>query len=310
MSVVQSYNIYLNSENGTRVQTGSDYVRWDLITKLTLTDKHNYFRIRCLHANIPFSFYETPQININGSYTHLAVTTPFSFNIPAGNYSITELNTQFKNGLLSIPYPHNVDITITYTPSSGKNTYVFTSNQSFQFSFTYNNYWRSAGFKTTDTLYFDNTTTLTSTRHAIVNRINSLLVRSDVLTQHPGSQEMLADDLTIMETSDIIAKIPIYTGYNSYIIYQADESNPFVNITNQELTYIQLYLTPNNSYNLDLREGEWTCALNIQEIERPKPESMNYQDNQDSLKLLAGLKEQILQDLENTRSQLIANPQE
>ena len=308
MSVVKAYNLYLNSENGIRLGTGSDYIKWNLQNKLMLTDKRNHFTVRVLHSNIPYSFKQTPHIIVVGSYVHSAVTYPFSFTIPAGNYSMTDLNKAFTNGFLGLSHPHTWDLSVVYNSGLGKNTYTFTSNQPFTFSFTFNNYWRSAGFKNSDTLSFSNVAGLTSTRHPIVNRVNSLLVRSDNLTQDHGSQEILIDDLDTMEVSDILAKIPIYTGSNSYIIYQGDESNPAVHITNQDISYIQLYLTSNISYTLDLNELEWTCALRIEEIESKKPtEQMDYKENQDALQMLATIKESILQELETTRSQLIEN---
>ncbi len=310
MSLVNAYHIYLNSENGVRIQGKSDYIRWDLQNKLTMIDKSNYFTVKVLHANIPFSFHEFPEVTINGTYIHLGTPTNFSFVIPSGNYSMTNLNQKFIDGFLAITHPHNWDLTIVYDSAVGTNLYTFTSNQPFSFTFTFNNYWRSAGFKTTDTLAFSDTTTLTSSRHPVVNRINSLLLRSDTLAQDHRSQEFLVDDMLISEASDILAKIPIYTGYNSFIIYQADESNPPVRVMNQDISYIQLYVTSNISYTLDLRDLEWTCALRIEEWSHPKKEEpLNYAENQESLKLLANLKEQILQDLHETRTQLLS-PQE
>lgn len=311
MSLVNAYHIYLNSENGTRVAGKSDYIRWDLQNKITMIDKNNYFTVKVLHANIPFSFHEFPSVTILGTYVHSGTPTNFTFSIPSGNYSMVELNQKFIDGFLAIPHPHNWTLTINYNQITGVNLYTFTSNQPFSFTFSFNNYWRSAGFKTSDSLAFSNITTLTSSRHCVVNRINSLLLRSDVFTQDHRSQEFLVDDMDISEASDILAKIPIYTGSNSWIIYQGDESNPPVRITNQDLSYIQLYITSNISYTLDLRDLEWTCALRIEEWMRPKAEEpVSYSENQDALRLLASLKEQILNDLEDTRTTLLSPPEE
>lgn len=308
MSIVREHIVYLNSRNGVKLGSDTDYMKFDLLEKYTLQKDTNWFEVQLLQLTIPYSFKQIPKpITVSGFYTHTGINTPFTFSIPPGNYSMLDLNDTFKQLLLQVSHPHNWEFTITYDGNTGFNTYSFSSSQTFSFTFSHNEYWERAGFSQTDTLVFSNTVSLTSTKHCCVNRINSIVLRSDNLFQSKN-QENLTDEENVIELSDIIAKIFLYSSYNSWIHYDAGPQNPPVRILNNTISNIQLYLSSNVSFTLPLGGIDWTCSLKFTEKEQiiKDSSSENYKNlSSDAMKTLADIRESIISELQGERSSLV-----
>jgi len=319
MSVLKSYTMYINSAMRD-FGSNSDYFGIYLKTPLYLSSKSNYFAVKVLSATIPYCFKQMPVSTISGNYRANGVTTNFSFVIPSGNYSITELLAYFRNKMIFLVNSLGISFNFTYDPVTGKAT--LSANPSvltyiYVFTFTYSVaplFWEAMGFVDTTILTFTcptinnyaTQTFLVSDRHVNVHPINRIYVRSDTLTQRVGNIESIVDHAT---DSDILANITIETAPNTYILYNNSSSNN-VHLTNEIIDRLQFYLSSNKSYELSLDGLDWTLSLLIEEHVPPvfKKEddesSKNPLSNPQNLEALRAIRQGILDDLAKQREAL------
>lgn len=309
MPVVKKYQLYLNSEFAD-FKKGTDYVGYTLKNPIIKSKEANYFTARVLQSAIPYSFKQFPGATIAGAYVHNAVTYPFVLTISSGNYSIVELLAEFQQQLEAVSHPHTWTFTFTYDPISSFATFAFASNQTFSFSFTYeSNFWKACGFLPSSTLAFDNSTTLTSVRHVNVHPINAIQIRSDTLFQIVGNSESLVE---ANDYSDILVQFFVYGSPNTWILSETGESNPEVRLKNNLIDFVRVYLSSNISYKLDLNGLDWSFALEITEwMPEKTEEKMNSDQNESAMKALASIRENLIQELQSNRANLLAGlPQE
>lgn len=306
MPLLKTYKLYLNSEQATQIVSGrTDYVKWTLKNKILLSHPHNHFKVRILSAVLPYSFYQFPTTVVSGFYTHNAGNNFFSFTIPEGNYDILTLQAQFKTLLEAVTHPHQWTFNFTYDGSYGFASFAFTSSQDFIFTFAYNaNLWKAFGFAPTETFVFGNNpaTVKTSSRHCVVHQVHTLHIRSDTLNQITGNQEAIVEPI---DYSDILTEILLYTSPNSYIQFERYD-NVYVQINNPAIDVIQLYITNNITFSVSLNL-DWIVTLEINEHspdEKPA-EVASTEDKDNAIRLLADLREGLLQELNQNRQDLL-----
>jgi hypothetical protein len=98
-----------------------------------------------------------------------------------------------------------------------------------------------------------------------VSPITSIYIRSGSLKQPNLSTENLVDSDDI---SDILCQIPILNQPTSWIQYLNDLTIEN-KVMNASINDLNLYLTDNRSYSLNLRGIDWSCLLTVIEIEPP-----------------------------------------
>jgi len=278
MSVVKSYILYFNSENRSNTNQDTDYCSYILKTPIVLQSKEHFFTARVLTACIPYSFKQLPDtMVVSGSYLHSSVTTPISVSIPAGNYTILTLLQEFKDQLDAVGYAHNITFDFTYDSTTGFVTLGLTSNQTYSFTFTYSSsplFWKAMGFIPSSVLTFNNTTDLVSARHVNVHPTNRIYIRSDSLSQPQGSYEWILEQST---DTDIICNIPIEGSPNTWILFDSG-SSPSIQLTNESINVINMYLSSNIHYELSLGNMDWTCSIEITERVVPKYSPATFQN--------------------------------
>ena len=307
--IVKKYQIYLNSEFA-EFRPYTDYVGWNLKNPILLSDPNNYFTCRVLQSAIPYSFKQFSGATINGYYSHSGVDTHFTLTLSSGNYSIIELLAEFQQQLELVPHSHTWTFNFTYDPIYSFATFAFSSNQTYSFHFTYeSNFWKACGFLSTTTLTFSNSTTLTSDRHVNVHPINSVQIRSDTLFQINGNSESLVE---YNDYSDILVQFYVYGSPNTWILSETSESNPDVRLKNKAIDFLRVYLSSNVNYRLNLNGLDWQLALEITEhspMRKDTPQTPS--QNEEALKALASIRENLIQELQSSRNNLQAQlPQE
>lgn len=306
--IVKTYQLYLSSEFAD-FKPYSDYCGWTLKNPIILSDENNYFTCRILQSAIPYSFKQFQGTTVSGNYVHSGVTTPFVLTISDGNYSIIELLAEFQTQLEAVPHSHTWNFNFTYDPIDSHCSFVFTSNQLYQFNFTYSGgavFWKACGFLSTDTLVFGNNpaTTLTSSRHVNVHPINAIQIRSDTLFQINGNSESLVE---VNDYSDILCQYYVYGSPNTWILSESGESQPRVMLKNKVIDFPRLYLSSNVNYRLNISNLDWSVVLEITEHERRKVEQdVNPRQNEDAMRALASIRQQLIQELQANRNDLSA----
>jgi hypothetical protein len=102
---------------------------------------------------------------------------------------------------------------------------------------------------------------VTSTKTCVANPVNYLLIRSGNLIQSNNREFVIETDVF----SDILYRVPVGTSQNTWLQHLAD-TDP-VQIANDKVTSINLYLTTNLTYNpIDLQGVPWAISFSIIEI--------------------------------------------
>lgn len=246
------------------------------------------FYIDVHSANIPFSFYQlsTDIQTLQCVFTD-AFGTPKTANIvmTAGNYTTISVLDELSARLIAMAQISSgayVGFTpvlaFTYSTTTSKSTLVMTSpaNASIQMNFGSNlNLGTFFGFDTNKTI--SSALAVTSTKICVANPVNYLLIRSGNL-QQMWNREFIVETDTF---SDILYRIPVGTGVNTWLQHLAD-TDP-VEISNNNISTINIYLTTNLTYTpIDLQGISWAISFSI--IEKKKPTFVSV-----TTKLLANL---------------------
>jgi hypothetical protein len=303
-TLIRNYYLHLNTEYGHYINGTSDYVRWTLNNKI-VAEKGNYFKVRVLSAAIPYSFFQMSALLVPGYYTHGGIDSHFNLYIPAGNYPITTLLSVFQTQLEAVTHPHQWTFNFSYDSANSRCTLNFSSSQLFTFTFTYNAFWKALGFKPTDTLTFGNnpsTVNLVSSRHVLTHQVHTIYIRSDTLNPIEKNQEAICENIT---NTDILCPITIYSAANSWIQFTSDSSTPLIELTNNCIDVVQLYLSTNASYDVRISDLDWYVSLEIEEWKRDEIKPAEF-DKEESLKALADLRQGLIADLNQSRQSLLS----
>lgn len=275
MTELNRFHIYTSSCK----RTSGSIEDYDLILKrpIILQNPHHYFKVIVKQATIPYTFQQVNDSYNQFSYilTRGATTYPQrTFTIANGNYNINTLMAEVKSKWVA-------DIQ-TYLPSYTPNfTFTYDRDQMWvNFSFV------ADGTNTTFTIkpLTDQVSTMlgvvvdtsfsnagavvmsaNSTQPVNVSPITSIYIRSGTLKQSNLSTENIVDSDDI---SDILVQIPILNQPTSWIQYLND-LNIENKVLNSSINDLNLYLTDNRSYALNLRGVDWSCMITIVEIEPP-----------------------------------------
>ena len=246
------------------------------------------FYIDVHSANVPFSFYQlsTDIQTLQCVFTD-AFGTPKTANIimTAGNYTTISVLDELSARLIAMAQISSgayVGFTpvlaFTYSTTTSKSTLVMTSpaNASIQMNFGSNlNLGTFFGFDANKTI--SSALSVTSTKICVANPVNYLLIRSGNL-QQMWNREFIVETDTF---SDILYRIPVGTGQNTWLQHLAD-TDP-VEISNNNISTINIYLTTNLTYSpIDLQGITWAISFSI--IEKKKPTFVSV-----TTKLLANL---------------------
>lgn len=248
---------------------------------LTLKSNRGKFQFVIHNCNIPFSYYQlsTDIRNLECVFTDtLGNPKTATVYLTAGNYTtisvLSELSAQLiaMAQIVSGAYTGFTPVfSFTYSTVTSKSTFAMTgpANASIQMKFATNtNLGIFFGFATNVTI--SSVLTVTSTKVAVANPVNYLLLRSGNMRQIQGHEYVVETDVF----SDIVYRIHVGVPQNSWI--QKHEDGIPIWISNNNITDINLYLTTNLTYTpIDLQGLDWACSFSIIEYQIEQYESIS-----------------------------------
>lgn len=249
---------------------------YDVVLKrpLLLSASHHYFKVIIKQATIPYTFrqidmgYNQLQYRLIRSGVDHGLRT---LTITNGNYNINTLLTEVKSQMAA-------DIS-TYLPSYSP-VLVWTYNRDTMFvtfSFTADNTTTSftiyaladqvatmlgVGQSITFSSVGGIVTPASSSQPVNISPITSIYIRSGSLKQSDLSRENIVNK---DDTCDVLVQIPLYNQPTSWIQY-SNELTIENRVLNTIINDMNLYLTDNRSYALNLRGIDWSCLMTVIEI--------------------------------------------
>jgi hypothetical protein len=273
---VNRFHIYTSSSK-RQAGINEDY-NIVLRRQIFLLNPHHYFKCIIKQATIPYTF---QQVNDNfNSFSYILTRGATSygqrtFSISNGNYTINSLMTEVANKWIAdihIYLPSYTPVfNFTYDRNNMFVTFSFTAdltNTTFVIKPIADNISTMLGVVVDTT--FNNIgvlmTTGTSTQPVDVTPITSIYIRSDTLKQnYLSSENLISSD----DVSDILCQVPLMGQPTSWIQYMNDLTIEN-RLANDMIGDVNLYLSDNRSYSLNLRGIPWSCMMTIIEVSPPQ----------------------------------------
>jgi len=236
---------------------------------MSLKAKRGMFQIIVHSCNIPFSYYQL-STDIRSLVCVFTDTTgnpkTATVSLTAGNYTTVSVLSELSTQLISMAQVtsgaytgYTPILSFTYSTITSKSTFTMIgpANASIKMNFSANtNLGIFFGLSADTTI--SSVLTQISTKVAVANPVNYLLLRSGNLRQTQGHEYIVETDTF----SDIIYRIPVGVQQNSWI--QKDQDGNPIWIANNNITNINLYLTTNLTYTpIDLQGLDWACSFSI-----------------------------------------------
>jgi len=270
MSEVARYTFHVSSDK--RSSGTSTDMTLSLKNTLCLKAVKSSFYIDVHSANIPFSFYQlSSEINTLQCVfvSNLGGTKTATISLAVGNYSTVTVLAELSTKLIAMAQITSGGYTgftpvlnFTYSTTTAKSTYIMTgpAGASIQMNFASNTVLGTFfGLETNVTI--SSVLSVTSTKTCVANPVNYLLIRSGNLIQSNNREFVIESDVF----SDILYRVPVGTSQNTWLQHLAD-TDP-VQIANDKITNINLYLTTNLTYSpIDLQGVPWAISFSIIEI--------------------------------------------
>jgi hypothetical protein len=303
--VIKTTRVYINSAQRLDGTSSNFAIN---IPAMSLTSSKHRYRVRVRSATIPFTF---KQLSASSSTFYMYYNaTLFSVTITPANYNILTLLAELKNKIIAAqPF---MTLATSYSRDTGFATLTLTGsmNPTDTLTFEY-----SSNPVINQMLGFTSNTTFSvgvpksSTQHVNVSPVTSLYIRSDSLVQIAGNRECL---LRQDENTDILAEVPVNVSSGSYIQF-TNPSEGAVYLTNRTIDRIQMYLSDNTDFRLDLGGLDWTVTLAFDEVIIPQGEtdvlvsSIKYDDPQEKARLadLEKEREAAILELEQQKASII-----
>ena len=271
---IAKYTFHVSSDKRSS-GTATD-MTLSLANTISLKSKTGRFSIVVHAVNIPFSYYQLSS-EINTLECIFTDTTgnpkTATITLGTGNYTTVSILAELSSKLITMAQTSSGSYTgftptlnFTYSSTTSKSTFAMTNpaNASIQMRFATNtNLGIFFGLSTNVTI--STASTIVSTKVAVANPVNYLLIRSGNLQQIYNREYIVENDVF----SDILYRVPVGTQQNTWIQHHADGYPVF--ISNNLISSINIYLTTNLTYNpIDLQGIGWAISFSIIEVEAPE----------------------------------------
>jgi hypothetical protein len=269
---ISRYTFHISSDKRSS-GTATD-MTLSLANTINLKSKKGKFQILVHAVNIPFSYYQlSSEINtLSVMFINSGQSKTSNITLAAGNYTTVSVLAELSAKLISEAQissgayvGYTPVLNFTYSQTTSKSTFVFTgpANAGIIMNFASNT---NLGifFGLSANSVIAQGTTVVSSKVAVANPVNYLLIRSGNLQQIYNREYIVESDVF----ADILYRVPVGTQQNTWIQHHADGYPVF--ISNNFITSINIYLTTNLTYSpIDLQGIGWAISFSIIEVEVP-----------------------------------------
>ena len=238
---------------------------------LQKTDPHSYFVAQIVSVEIPYSWFQITSANnaLQFAYTvNGSGPTLYTMHIMPGNYNINTLMTNFSVQLEAVIPSHTWSHNLVYNQETSKITFGIKNASAYSSIIIAINFPANAFLarmfgclQDFNIVYGYNAgayATVSGIQNVNVNPVSSIYIRSSNLRQVKNQENMVAGYRA--DPSDILCKLQVYTPPKSWIFYNG-ELGLSAKIVNPVIDKIDIYLSDNYSFALDLNNNDWTFRI-------------------------------------------------
>jgi hypothetical protein len=276
MTEINRFHIFVSSELRTVGSKSSSDFSISVNPPLVLTHPNHYFIAQIMSVEIPYSW-----LQVNSGNNTLGILyaidggafAPYTITLTAGNYNVNTLITALGNAIDAVIPAHTWKHNYIYNQDTGKITFgikdagAYTS-VAIAINFPANSFLaRMFGcLAQTNVAYGYASMTyqnISGTTNVNVNPVSSIYIRSTNLKQIKNQESLVVGQG--QDASDILCKLQIYTPPKTIVFYNG-ELGLSAKITNPIIDKLELYLSDNYSYDLDMMNNDWTFRISFYEM--------------------------------------------
>ena len=280
MTEIQRYHFFGNTRYREPGSASTDDCAFTVSPPFVLSSPANYFVALIGSAEIPATFNSINSTNNRLRFSIQIGAAPVTYQyavIPSGNYTANTLIAAYKTAMLAVVPggPWTFRFGLTYDVDTRKYTFGVTGaggpGETFIAVGIYfvDNEFLAKIFGCIDVssaVFGYQTSTYTNfiaITNVNTNPISSIYIRSTNLKQRLNQESMVAGAKN--DLSDILCKIQCMTPPGTYIFYNG-ELGLSARLTNQVIDRLELYLSDNSSFALNLHKNDWTFRLTFIEM--------------------------------------------
>jgi hypothetical protein len=276
MTEINRYHIFVSSELRTAGSKSSSDFSIAVNPPLVLSHPNHYFVAQIVSVEIPYSWL---QVNSGNNTLGILYETngspfaPYTITLTPGNYNVNTLMTALGNAIDAVipakTWKHNY----VYNQDTGKITFGIKDASAYTsvaiaINFPANSFLaRMFGCLAQGNIVYGYASmtyqNVTGTTNINVNPVSSIYIRSTNLKQIKNQESLVLGEG--QDPSDILCKLQIYTPPRTYVFYNG-ELGLSARITNPIIDKLDLYLSDNYSYDLDMMNNDWTFRITFYEM--------------------------------------------
>ena len=275
MTEINRYHVFVSSQLRTADSTSTSNFSIAVNPPLVLTHPSHYFIAQIMSVELPYSWFQINSTNntLPFIYNYGAGALNYTATITPGNYNIIQLLAALYNAVAAvIPTPVWQDGSI-YNSATGRITfgvlnpalqptivisYNFPANPFLARMFgCLGNAFIVYGYAAGVYQY------ITGSTNVNVNPVSSVYIRSTNLKQIRNQENLVLG--FGQDPSDILCKIQVYTPPKTFVFYNG-ELGLSARIANPIIDKLDIYLTDNYSFGLDLNNNDWTFRISFYEM--------------------------------------------
>jgi hypothetical protein len=274
MTEINRYHIFVNTALRNSSSQSSSNFTIQVNPPLTKLHPNHYFTAQIVSVEIPYTWNQINSTNNILQMTYQSIT--YNLTITPGNYSvyslITELSNQVNKTIPSHPWSDNttynpntgiISFGITNLPSGSTTTYTisynFPANPFLARMFgCLNNSSIIYGYGLVSGIY--QYINVSGSTNVNLNPVSSIYIRSSNLKQIKNQENLVVG--YGQDPSDILCKLQVYTPPKTWIFYNG-ELGLSAKITNPIIDKLDIYLSDNSSFDLNLNNNDWTFRISF-----------------------------------------------
>lgn len=275
MTEINRYHIFVSSQLRSAESKSSSDFSIEVNPPLVLSHPNHYFVSQIMSVELPYSWFQINSTNntLPFIYNMGAGNVNYTATIAEGNYNVIQLLAALYNAVAAvIPTPTWTDGSV-YNPATGRITfgiknpallptiiisYDFPANPFLARMFgCLNNSFIVYGY-TGGSYYY-----ATGQTNVNVNPVSSVYIRSTNLKQIKNQENLVVGHG--QDPSDILCKLQVYTPPKTIVFYNG-ELGLSARIANPIIDKLDIYLSDNYSFGLDLKGNDWTFRISFYEM--------------------------------------------
>ena len=273
---INRYHVFCSS--ALRASGTSNEFSIQLNPPLTKQDPHSYFVGQIVSVEIPYTWVQLKAPNTTLQFRYQingGTVNTYTLQIPDGNYNINQLISAYSTAIdftlmtasITKTWTHNV----TYDSTSGKVVFNIANAGAYTSIYLTPQFWANTYLGKMFGVFQQGSTSngsygytagtyvsVTGDRQVNVNPVSSIYIRSPNLRQIKN-QENLVEGFKA-DPSDILCKLQIYTQPRSICFYNG-ELGFSCKLANNLIDKIDIYLSDNSTFALDLNGFDWTFRI-------------------------------------------------